>query len=103
MVETISDANISSVLEKNEITVIDFWAEWCGPCRVLGPIVNEIAMNNKDVLIGKVNVDENSDLSQQYGVRGIPTLVFLKNGDVQEKLVGVVSASRIQGVIDSLK
>jgi len=70
---------------------------------VLGPIVNEIAMNNKDVLIGKVNVDENSDLSQQYGVRGIPTLVFLKNGDVQEKLVGVVSASRIQGVIDSLK
>lgn len=103
MVETISDANISSVLEKNEITVIDFWAEWCGPCRVLGPIVDEIAKSNKDVLIGKVNVDDNANLSQEYGIRGIPTLVFLKGGEVQEKLVGVVSAARIQSVIDSLK
>jgi thioredoxin 1 len=103
MVETISDANISSVLEKNEITVIDFWAEWCGPCRVLGPIVDEVAKNNRDILIGKVNVDENSDLSQEYGVRGIPTLVFLKNGAVSQKLVGVVSQAKIQEVIDSLK
>ena len=103
MVETISDANISSVLEKNEITVIDFWAPWCGPCRVLGPIVDKVAMSNKDVLIGKVNVDENSDLSQEYGVRGIPTLVFLKDGKVSEKLVGLVSQAKIQGVIDSLK
>jgi len=103
MVETISDANISSVLEKNEIAVIDFWAEWCGPCRVLGPIVDEVAKNNPQVLIGKVDVDENSDLAQEYSVRGIPTLVFLKNGAVSEKLVGVVSATKIQEVIDSLK
>ena len=103
MVETINDTNISSVLEKNEIAVIDFWAPWCGPCRVLVPIVDEVAINNKDILIGKVNVDDNSDLSIEYGVRGIPTLVFLKNGVVADKLVGVTSAIKIQEVIDSLK
>ena len=103
MVKTISEANINSVLEKNKITVIDFWAEWCGPCKVLGPIVDEIAMNNTDILIGKVNVDDNSDLSQEYGVRGIPTLIFLKNGYVEEKIVGVASAEKIQSVIDSLR
>jgi thioredoxin 1 len=103
MVETISDANITSVLKQNDIAVIDFWAEWCGPCRTLGPIVDKVAEQNSDVLIGKVNVDDNSGLAQEYGVRGIPTLVFLKNGKVSQKLVGVVSAEKIQGVIDSLK
>jgi len=103
MVEIINDANISSVLEENEIAVIDFWAPWCGPCRVLGPIVDEVALKNDDILVGKVNVDDNSDLAIEYSVRGIPTLVFLKNGVVEDTLVGVSTAIKIQQVIDSLK
>ena len=103
MVETITDTNISSVLKEKEITLIDFWAEWCGPCRMLGPIINDVANKNIDVLVGKVNVDDNSDLSVEYGVRNIPTLVFVKNGEVAGRLVGVSSAVQIQKVIDSLK
>jgi thioredoxin 1 len=106
MVETISDTNITSVLEKNEIAVIDFWAEWCGPCRILGPIVDEVALNNEEddnILIGKVNVDEHSGLSTEYGIRGIPTLLFVKNGKVITRMVGVSSAAKIQQTIDSLK
>jgi len=103
MVETITNTNISSVLKENEITIIDFWAEWCGPCRMLGPIINDVAEKNNDVLVGKVNVDDNSDLSVEYGVRNIPTLVFVKNGKVAGRLVGVSSAVQIQKVIDSLK
>ena len=103
MVETITNTNISSVLKEKEITVIDFWAEWCGPCRMLGPIINDVADKNNDVLVGKVNVDDNSDLSAKYGVRNIPTLVFVKNGEVAGRLVGVSSAVQIQKVIDSLK
>jgi len=103
MVETITNTNISSVLKEKEITLIDFWAEWCGPCRMLGPIINDVANKNNDILVGKVNVDDNSDLSVKYGVRNIPTLVFIKNGEVAGRLVGVNSAMQIQKVIDSLK
>jgi len=103
MVETITNTNIDSVLENNKIAVIDFWAEWCGPCRMLNPIVSGVAEKNNDVLIGKVNVDENSDLSVKYGVRNIPTLVFLKEGKVAKKLIGISSAVQIQKEIDSLK
>ena len=103
MVETITNTDISSVLKEKEITLIDFWAEWCGPCRMLGPIINDVANKNNDILVGKVNVDDNSDLSVKYGVRNIPTLVFIKNGEVAGRLVGVNSAMQIQKVIDSLK
>jgi len=103
MVETITNTNISSVLKENEIAVIDFWASWCGPCRTLGPIIDDVAEKNDDILIGKVNVDEYSDLSIEYGVRSIPTVLFVKNGKVASTLVGVSSAVDIQKEIDSLK
>lgn len=102
MVKTITDTNISSVLKEKEITLIDFWAEWCGPCRMLTPIIDDVASKNTDISVGKVNVDD-TNLSEEYGIRNIPTLVFVKNGEVAGRLVGVSSAVQIQKVIDSLK
>lgn len=103
MVKTITGANLSSVLDEKEITVIDFWAEWCGPCRMLSPIIDNLASINGDVSVGKVNVDDESEISATYGVRNIPTVLFVKNGEVVNKMVGVNSAVSIQKVIDSLK
>ena len=89
----ITDGNIKETLAANKITVLDFWAEWCGPCRILGPIIEELANDNKDIAIGKVNVDENSNSAIGYGIRGIPAIVFFKDGKVVETLVGVQGKS----------
>ena len=99
----ITDGNITQVITDNTITVVDFWAPWCGPCRMLGPIIDELATNNADIAIGKINVDENSVSATKYGVRGIPTLLFFKNGEVVDKMVGVTNKVQLQTKIDSLK
>lgn len=99
----VTDGNIKEVLTGNEIVVVDFWAPWCGPCRMLGPIIEELVVANEGIAIGKVNVDENSASAVEYGVRGIPTIIFFKNGEVVDKIVGVKSKSELQAKIDSLK
>lgn len=99
----ITDGNITEILTKNEITVIDFWAAWCGPCKMLGPIIDELSISNTDITIGKVNVDENSVLSSSYGIKSIPTIIFLKNGVVVDKVVGIKSVKELQSIIDSIK
>jgi thioredoxin 1 len=101
----VTDGNITEVLGQNELTVLDFWAPWCGPCRILGPIVDTLSTEevNKDITIGKVNVDENSATATKYGVRNIPTLIFLKGGEVVDKLVGASPKEAIQAKINSLK
>jgi len=99
----ITDGNIKETLEANKITVLQFSAEWCGPCRMLGPIIEELASDNTDIAIGKVNVDENSNAAVQYGIRGIPAIIFFKDGQVIETLVGVQSKANLQAKIDSLK
>ena len=77
--------------------IIDFWATWCGPCQMVGPMVEELATEfDGRIIIGKVNVDENSDLPSQYGIRNIPTILFFKNGQVVNKLVGVQSKAKLQ-------
>lgn len=101
----VTDENLSSVLLNKKITVLDFWAEWCGPCRVLSPIMDEISTefeNDNTITIGKVNVDENSDSALKYGIRNIPTLLFLKNGKVVDKVVGLQSKSQILEKINNL-
>jgi thioredoxin 1 len=78
----------SEVLKSDKPVLLDFWASWCGPCRMVSPIIDEIASERPDIKVGKVNVDEESDLAAQFGVMSIPTLVVIKNGKVTHKSAG---------------
>ncbi len=86
----------NNVLKATTPVLVDFWAEWCGPCRSLGPILEEVATElGEKVYICKINVDENGELAQQYGIRGIPTMIFFKNGKPSKTLVGLQPKSEI--------
>ncbi len=85
----ITASNFEALAVKSEKPVLlDFWAPWCGPCRMVGPIVEEIAGENEDITVGKVNVDEEMELAMKFGVSSIPTLVVLEGGQVKERAVG---------------
>lgn len=104
-VDAFTDDNFQERVENSEkLTIVDFWAEWCAPCRMIAPIVAELAEENKEaVRVGKLNVDENPKTATKFGIRGIPTLLFFKEGQVKEQLVGVRSKSEIQAIIDNNK
>ena len=89
------------VLNEEKPTLVDFWAPWCGPCRAIGPILEEIAADyNERVNVVKVNVDDNPATSAQYGVRSIPTLLLVKNGKVQETQIGLLSKNQLTALLD---
>lgn len=101
--ETLSDNNFDKSVIKSTVPVlVDFWAEWCGPCRMIAPTVDELAQDYKDkIVVGKLNVDDNPNTAMQFGVRSIPTLLLFKNGEVVESIVGLVDKTKLQAAIDN--
>lgn len=100
MAEKITTSNFSEKVGDSGVAVVDFWAAWCGPCRMVGPVIDQLSDENEDVMIGKVNIDENPDLAVKYGIRSIPTVLFIKDGEVVDKLVGANSKNAYQEKID---
>ncbi|MAO87368.1 MAG: thioredoxin [Crocinitomicaceae bacterium] len=104
MAVELTDANFEELaINSDKPVVVDFWAEWCGPCRMVGPVVEELANDNEGkAVVGKVNVDHNNAVSQRFGIRNIPTILFLKNGEVVDKSVGAVPKNVLQEKLDAL-
>ena len=99
----ITDANFEELMNSGKPMVVDFWAEWCGPCRMVGPIIDELATEyDGQVNIGKVDVDANDTIVGQFGVRNIPTVLFFKDGKMVDKVVGAVSKTVFDEKIKSL-
>lgn len=103
MAKEFNDANFQTdVLDSDKLTVVDFWAEWCGPCRAIGPVIEELSKEYEGkVNIGKVNVDVNPQVSTNYGITSIPAILFIKNGQVVDKIVGAQPKSNFVKKIEA--
>lgn len=91
----VNNENFKEVVENNELVVLDFYANWCAPCRMLGQVLEEVAETNPNLLIGKINVDEEGELAQTFNIRSIPQLYICKNGKIVQNISGYVSADAI--------
>jgi thioredoxin 1 len=100
----VSDADFEDIVLRSSVPmVVDFWAPWCGPCRIIAPILEEIANQYADkVIVAKVNTDDNPEWAIQYGVQGIPTLLFIENGEEKDRLVGAAPAPALRSWVEAL-
>lgn len=99
----ITDATLDKVLQTEKLVLIDFWAEWCGPCKMVGPIIEEVGEAYKEsIVVGKLDVDNNNDTTAKYGIRNIPTVLFIRNGEVIDKVVGAGAKNIFTSKIDKL-
>ena len=100
---TITSENYQSLKAGDQPLVIDFWATWCGPCRLVGPIISELAKEyDGKIVVGKCDVEECEELAQEFGIRNIPTIIFFKQGEAIDKVVGFQQKAKLQELIDKL-
>ncbi len=103
MAKVVTDANFAETLNTDKPVLVDFWATWCGPCKAVAPIVEEIADEYEGrAVVCKCNVDESDDAPMTYGIRSIPTLLFFKNGELVDRHVGVITKAALAAKLDSL-
>jgi len=103
MALNIDKSNFDALVAGDKLVVIDFWAQWCGPCRMLGPIIEEVAAEYEGkAVIGKCDTDTNNELAMKFGVRNIPMIVFIKNGEVKDVHVGLIKKPDLIAKIDAL-
>tara|TARA_B110000881_G_C18148145_1_gene304786 strand:- start:191 stop:511 length:321 start_codon:yes stop_codon:yes gene_type:complete len=99
----ITDSNFNDLISKNKTVLVDFWAEWCGPCRMIGPIIEELAGEyDGKAIVGKLDIDTNQESSVKYGVRSIPTILLFKDGELVDRQVGAVPKETLSKAIDAL-
>ena len=103
VVKQVTDANFAmEVLGSAKPVLVDYWAEWCGPCKIVSPVVEQLAASHGDRLdVAKLNIDENQEVTGKYGIRGIPTLMLFKDGEVVATRVGAMSASQLASFVDA--
>ena len=100
---TITSENFESLKNGKEPLVVDFWATWCGPCRMVGPVISKLAEKyDGKIVVGKCDVEENEDLASEFGIRNIPTILFFKDGDVVDKVVGAQSEAKLDEKFQTL-